>query len=134
MAIRLRMAMHGRAHKKVFHIVAIDSKLRRDAKPTELLGIYDPHSTEEKNPRVVRWSVDRLRYWLGVGAVPSNSVAKLLQLGQILQPGSPYDPHTKLLPKHPVEHARRSQLDKSQVSKASRAIDAKHASFTTSAD
>jgi ribosomal protein S16 len=74
------MAMHGRTHKKIFHIVAIDSKLRRNAKPTELLGIYDPHSADDTNPRVVRWSVDRLRYWLSVGAVPSKSVAKLLQL------------------------------------------------------
>jgi small subunit ribosomal protein S16 len=80
MPIRLRMAMHGHTHRKVFHIVAIDSKLRREAKPTELLGVYDPHSADDKNPRVVRWSVDRLRYWLSVGAVPSKSVAKLLQL------------------------------------------------------
>ena len=80
MAIRLRMAMHGGTHRKVFHIVAIDSKLRREAKPTELLGIYDPHSGDDTNPRVVRWSVNRLMYWLRVGAVPSKPVAKLLQL------------------------------------------------------
>jgi small subunit ribosomal protein S16 len=80
MAIRLRMAMHGGTHKKIFHIVAIDSKLRREAKPTELLGIYDPHSGNGTNPRVVRWSVNRLMHWLGVGAVPSKPVAKLLQL------------------------------------------------------
>lgn len=80
MPLRLRMAMQGRTHKKLFQIVAIDSKRRRDAKPTELLGIYDPHSADPNNPRVVRWSVDRLRYWLSVGAVPSKSVAKLLQL------------------------------------------------------
>lgn len=80
MPVRLRMAMHGHKHKKVFHIVAIDSRLRRDAKPAELLGIYDPHSADDVNPRVVRWSVDRLRYWLSVGAVPSKPVAKLLQL------------------------------------------------------
>jgi len=80
MPIRLRMAMHGGTHKKVFHIVAIDSKLRREAKPTELLGIYDPHSVDHQNTRLVRWSVNRLRYWLSVGAVPSKSVAKLLQL------------------------------------------------------
>jgi small subunit ribosomal protein S16 len=74
------MAMHGHTHKKLFHIVAIDSQLRRNAKPAELLGIYDPHSADGRNPRVVRWSVDRLRYWLSVGAVPSKPVAKLLQL------------------------------------------------------
>jgi len=80
MPIRLRMAMHGHAHKKIFHIVAINNKLARNAKPAELLGIYDPHSADDKNPRVVRWSVDRIRYWLSVGAIPSKPVAKLLQL------------------------------------------------------
>jgi len=88
MPIRLRMAMHGGTHKKVFHIVAIDSKLRREAKPTELLGIYDPHSVDHQNTRLVRWSVNRLRYWLSVGAVPSKSVAKLLQLVRFCFPFS----------------------------------------------
>ncbi|KAF9535357.1 ribosomal protein S16 domain-containing protein, partial [Crepidotus variabilis] len=90
MPIRLRMSMHGKSHKKIFHIVAIDSKLRRDAKPAELLGVFNPHSEKGEPSRMVRWSVDRLRYWLSVGAVPSKSVAKLLQLGDILNPGSPY--------------------------------------------
>jgi len=92
MAIRLRLAMHGRRHQKVFHLVAIDSKLRRNAKPAELLGVYDPHTMED-DARVIRWSVDRIRYWLNVGATPSKSALKILELGGILKPGSPY--HTK---------------------------------------
>ena len=80
------MAMHGTKHKKIFHIVAINNKLRRDAKPAELLGIYDPHDRDELNPRQVRWSVDRIRYWLSVGAVPSKPVAKLLELVRLLSP------------------------------------------------
>jgi ribosomal protein S16 len=79
MAIRLRLAMHGHRHRKVFHIVAIDSGLRREAKPTELLGVYDPHKTED-DARVIRWSVSRIRYWLNVGAIPSKSVLKMLEL------------------------------------------------------
>lgn len=79
MAIRLRLAMHGRRHHKVFHLVAIDSQLRRDAKPAELLGVYDPH-VKEDDARVIRWSVDRIRYWLNVGATPSKSAIKMLEL------------------------------------------------------
>ena len=79
MGIRLRLAMHGHRHRKVFHLVAIDSRLRREAKPAELLGVYDPHSKED-DARVIRWSVDRIRYWLKVGAKPSKSVLKMLEL------------------------------------------------------
>jgi small subunit ribosomal protein S16 len=46
MAIRLRLAMHGLRHRKVFHLVAIDNRQRRDANPAELLGVYDPHFEE----------------------------------------------------------------------------------------
>jgi len=88
MAIRLRLAMHGHRHRKVFHLVAINSQLRREANPTELLGVYDPHKTED-GARVIRWSVSRIRYWLNVGAIPSKSVLKMLELGGIVKPGSP---------------------------------------------
>ena len=79
MAIRLRFAMHGHRHRKVFHLVAIDSGLRREAKPAEVLGVYDPHKTEG-DARVIRWSVNRIRYWLNVGATPSKSALKMLEL------------------------------------------------------
>ncbi|KAF8168208.1 ribosomal protein S16 domain-containing protein [Crassisporium funariophilum] len=101
MAIRLRMAMHGHRHHRIFHLVAIDRRLRRDAKPAELLGIYDPHIKEKDEARVVRWSVDRIRYWLSVGATPSKSAIKMLELGGILKPGSPFHT-TATSPRHPV--------------------------------
>lgn len=82
MAIRLRFAMHGHRHRKVFHLVAINSQVRREAKPTELLGVYDPHKIED-DARVIRWSVSRIRYWLNVGAVPSKSVLKMLELASL---------------------------------------------------
>lgn len=84
MAIRLRLAMHGRRHRRVFHLVAIDSQLRRDAKPAELLGVYNPHVKDEDDARVIRWSVDRIRYWLNVGATPSKSALKMLELASTI--------------------------------------------------
>ncbi|KAF9568491.1 ribosomal protein S16 [Agrocybe pediades] len=101
MPMRIRMAMHGHTHRKIFHIVAVNSTLRRDAKPTELLGVYDPHAVEGRGARTVRWSVGRIQHWLDVGAQPSKSVAKLLELGGILKPGNPYTPKTGI-PKHPL--------------------------------
>ncbi|KAJ7492714.1 ribosomal protein S16 domain-containing protein [Mycena latifolia] len=92
MPIRLRLAMHGQAHKRIFHLVAINQRARRDAKPAEILGIYNPHIAPSQDHKTIEWSVDRIRYWLHVGAVPSKSVVKLLELGNILKPGHIYQP------------------------------------------
>ncbi|KAJ3779113.1 ribosomal protein S16 domain-containing protein [Lentinula raphanica] len=93
MPMRLRLAVHGLRHDRVFHLVAINQRTRRDGKPTELLGIYDPRvKPGGKDHKTMEWSVGRIRYWLDVGAIPSKSVVKLLTLGNILKPGSPYHP------------------------------------------
>lgn len=84
MAIRLRLAMHGLRHRRIFHLVAIDKRQRRDAKPVELLGVYDPHLPVGETTKTIEWSVNRIRYWLQVGAEPSKSVVKLLELASLL--------------------------------------------------
>lgn len=112
MPIRLRLALHGTRHNRIFHLVAIDRGHRRDGKPTETLGIYNPHITKGHEQKTIEWSVDRIRYWLHVGALPSKSVVKLLEMvsllyssfpapvlnvvyclqGKILEPNSQYHP------------------------------------------
>jgi len=78
MAVRLRLAVHGVRNNRIFHLVAVDERKRRNAKPIELLGVYRPR-VEPKSPhKSVEWSVDRIKYWLGVGAQPSDPVVKLL--------------------------------------------------------
>ena len=78
MAVRLRLAVHGVRNSKIFHLVAIDQRKRRNAKPIELLGIYRARIDPQSTLKSVEWSVDRIKYWLGVGAQPSDSVVKLL--------------------------------------------------------
>ena len=80
MAIRLRFSLHGTRHNRIFHLVAVDQRKRRDAKPAELLGIFDRRLQNGETQKTVQWSVDRIRYWLHVGAIPTRSVAKLLEL------------------------------------------------------
>ncbi|KAJ3816040.1 ribosomal protein S16 domain-containing protein, partial [Lentinula aff. lateritia] len=91
MPMRLRLAVHGLRHDRVFHLVAINQRTRRNGKPTELLGIYDPRvKPGGKDHKTMEWSVGRIRYWLDVGAIPSKSVVKLLTMGNILKSESPY--------------------------------------------
>lgn len=80
MVVRLRLAMHGRRHNHVFHLVAINGRKARDAKPIEMLGIYDPAMRLGENHKTVEWSVNRIKYWLKVGAQPSKTVVRLLEV------------------------------------------------------
>ncbi|TXT05003.1 hypothetical protein VHUM_03823 [Vanrija humicola] len=109
MPVRLRLARHGQRHTPVFHIVAIRSSKRRDARPLEKLGEYDPiprvpvgtklpssayvfgeEKTELPKEKRIEWNVERIRYWLGVGAQPTRSVVKLLERGGVLTTPHPW--------------------------------------------
>jgi small subunit ribosomal protein S16 len=76
-AVRIRMKRMGRKHRSFFRIVAIDGRQPRDGRVIEELGTYDPTvpNTDERTTLVP----DRVKYWLGVGALPSEKVAVLLR-------------------------------------------------------
>lgn len=80
MAVRIRLAMHGIRHNRIFHMVAIDHEARRNAKPIETLAIFDPKVKLGQTQKTVQWSVDRIRYWLERGAKPSESAVKLMTM------------------------------------------------------
>ena len=77
MAVRIRMKMLGRKHRHYFRIVAIDGHQPRDGRVIEELGSYDPmvKNTDER----VKLNASRLKYWLSVGAKPSEKVAVFLR-------------------------------------------------------
>jgi small subunit ribosomal protein S16 len=80
MPVRLRLSLHGHRNNRIFHLVAIDLRKRRDAKPIELLGIYDPRLRLGQEHKTMYWSVERIMYWLKKGgALPSKTVVKLLE-------------------------------------------------------
>lgn len=75
MAVRIRMKKMGRKHRHFFRIVAIDGRQPRDGRVIEELGTYDPHvpDTDARTTLVPT----RIKYWLGVGALPSERVQTL---------------------------------------------------------
>ena len=77
MAVRIRMKMMGRKHRQYFRIVAIDSRQPRDGRILEELGSYDPQvkNTDER----VKLKPDRIKYWMSVGALPSENVQVFLK-------------------------------------------------------
>ncbi|KAJ7596935.1 ribosomal protein S16 domain-containing protein [Mycena floridula] len=84
MVVRIRFAMHGVRNNRILHLVAINQTQKRNGKPLELLGVYNPRMTPQQEHKTVQWSVDRIRYWLSVGAIPSKSAVKLLEMARSL--------------------------------------------------
>jgi len=71
-AVKIRMKMMGRKHRPYFRICACDARSPRDGKVLEELGTYDP-MVGDIDARVTL-DHERLAYWLGVGAQPSENV------------------------------------------------------------
>jgi small subunit ribosomal protein S16 len=79
MVVRLRLAMHGKRNDRIFHLVAINGSKRRNAKPIEKLGIFDPRPQLD-GTKVVEWDVARIKQWLERGAQPSDRFVQLMEL------------------------------------------------------
>jgi small subunit ribosomal protein S16 len=84
MSVRIRRARAATKKRPVYRIIATDSREPRDGKFLEKLGIYDPIQPSD-NPQRVVLREERLRYWLGVGAQPSDRVARFLDSAGITQ-------------------------------------------------
>ncbi len=77
MAVRIRMKMIGRKHRPCFRICATDSRAPRDGRVIEELGTYDPMISDTDARATL--NNERLKYWLSVGALPSDRVRVLLK-------------------------------------------------------
>lgn len=77
MAVKLRLKRVGRRHLSVFRLAAMDSRSPRDGRVLEELGSYAP--ANKNAGEQVKLNEDRIRHWLSVGAVPSETVAQLLK-------------------------------------------------------
>jgi small subunit ribosomal protein S16 len=76
-SVRIRMKKLGRSHQPFFRICAVDKRAPRDGRVLEELGTYDPR-VPETDARAV-FNAERVDYWLGVGAQPSENVAILIK-------------------------------------------------------
>ena len=76
MAVKIRLARHGKIRTPHYRIVVADSKTHRDGRVIEEIGRYVPTN----NPSIIEVNSERARYWLGVGAQPTEQVEVLLKL------------------------------------------------------
>ena len=75
MAIKLRLARYGSKKRPFYRIVAAEASARRDGRFLDQVGTYDP----KLNPPGIALQRDRIKHWLDVGAIPTDSVATILR-------------------------------------------------------
>lgn len=85
MAVKIRLKKIGRKNRPFYRICVFDGRTRRDGRPIEELGSYDPRA--ETFDKKVTLKCARAHYWLGVGAQPSETVASILRKAKVFKTG-----------------------------------------------
>ena len=80
MAVKIRLARHGKKNHAFFHIVVADVRAPRDGRFIEQIGSYNPNT----NPATINLKGDRALYWLNCGAQPTDTCRRILSYEGIL--------------------------------------------------
>ena len=91
MAISLRLSRGGAKKRPYYRVVVADSRSPRDGKYLEQVGTYNPVLPKGDENRV-KLNEDRIRYWLGVGAQPTDRVARFLDTAGIKERAATNNP------------------------------------------
>lgn len=78
--VKIRLRRTGKTKQPSYRVVVADSRSPRDGKFIEIIGHYNPI----RQPKVLEIKADRARYWLGVGAQPTDTVVSLLKRVNVL--------------------------------------------------
>jgi len=73
--VRIRLTRRGAKKKPFYRLVAADQRAPRDGRFIEQLGYYDPM----KEPKVLKFDLERVDYWISKGAQPSDTAKALIE-------------------------------------------------------
>ena len=120
MAVAIRLSRGGAKKRPYYRIVVSDSRAPRDGKYLEQISTYNPMLPKDDEGRV-KIDEDRARHWIGVGAVPSDRVARFLDKAGIVERAARNNPKKG----EPGEAAKERAEEK--AAKAAEAEEAKKA-------
>lgn len=76
MAVRIRLKRFGKIREPHYRVVVVDQKKKRDGRVIEEIGYYNPNT----DPSTIDINSERARYWISVGAQPSEAVLAQLKI------------------------------------------------------
>jgi small subunit ribosomal protein S16 len=83
MAMKIRLSRGGSKKRPFYRIVAADSRMPRDGRYVEKLGTYNPLLPKDSEDRV-NMNIERVNYWLGQGAQPTDRISRMLEAAGII--------------------------------------------------
>ena len=117
MAMKIRLARGGSKKRPFYRIVATDSRMPRDGRFIEKLGTYNPLLAKDSEERV-KMNVERIQYWLGQGAQPTDRISRMLEAAGVV------DKKERNNPKKGVPGKKATERAEEKASKAAAAAEA----------
>ena len=112
MSLRIRLSRGGAKKRPFYRIVVADSRSPRDGRFIEKIGTYNPMVARDHADRLVI-KEDRVKHWIGVGALPSDRVARFLgDAGLVEKPAVPANQTKQDKPKAKALERQKEQADK----------------------
>ncbi len=110
MAVKIRLARGGAKKRPYYYVVVAEDSSPRDGRYIEQIGTYNPMLPKDSGERV-KIDVERARYWLSVGAQPTDRVARFLSTQDLTTREARNNPE-KMLPKKKAQERMKAQEDK----------------------
>ena len=118
MSLRIRMARGGTKKRPYYRIVVADSRTPRDGRFIEKVGSYNPMVAKD-HPDRIKLDGERIKYWLGVGAQPSERVARFLGAAKLApKPAIPKQTKQHLPRARTLEKLKEAEEKKEAAAKA----------------
>lgn len=120
MSLRIRLSRGGAKKRPYYRIVVADSRSPRDGKFIERVGTYNPMVPKD-HPERILLKEDRVKYWMGVGALPSDRVAKFLGQADIIPMPALPNQTKKNQPKAKAQELLRAKAEAAEAAAAAAA-------------
>ncbi|MEM1301059.1 MAG: 30S ribosomal protein S16 [Pseudomonadota bacterium] len=117
MAMKIRLARGGSKKRPFYSIVAADSRMPRDGRFIEKLGTYNPQLPKDSEERV-KMNVERVQYWLGEGAQPSDRVSRFLEAAGVVAKKERNNPQKAVPGKKAQERAEEKAAKAAEAAEA----------------
>ncbi|MCT8161974.1 30S ribosomal protein S16 [Pseudoruegeria sp. SHC-113] len=118
MAMKIRLARGGSKKRPFYRVVAADSRMPRDGRFIEKLGVYNPLLPKDSEERV-KLDIEKIQAWLDKGAQPTDRVARMLEAAGVVAKTERSNPKKAKPGKKAVERAEEKAAKAAAAAEAS---------------
>jgi small subunit ribosomal protein S16 len=110
MSLKIRLARGGAKKRPYYSIVIADARSPRDGRFIERVGTYNP-MVDRSHPDRITLKSERVQHWLGVGALPTDRVARFLGEAGLIEKPAMRETPTKSAPKAKAQERQKAAAE-----------------------